>query len=89
LTFQNRFAGWLEISRKSPDIIFEVRNRPKIHQSSEVEVTRYLDWCIKETLRLMPPAAGALRDSTCEQVLGGWHIPPRQGDILVDFLFFS
>lgn len=38
---------------------------------------QYLDWCIKETLRLMPPAAGALRDSTCEQVLGGWHIPAK------------
>mmetsp|Transcript_96559 Transcript_96559/g.133892 ORF Transcript_96559/g.133892 Transcript_96559/m.133892 type:complete len:534 (-) Transcript_96559:113-1714(-) len=38
---------------------------------------QYLDWCIKETLRLMPPASGALRESTSEQLLGQWHIPAK------------
>jgi len=36
----------------------------------------YLDWCIKETLRLVPPANSLIRQVSGDQVLGGkWHIP--------------
>lgn len=38
---------------------------------------QYLDWCIKETLRLMPPGSLLLRTSTREQVLGGWYVPAK------------
>jgi len=35
----------------------------------------YLDWCIKETLRLVPPAAGVLRAAQGHQLLGGrWRV---------------
>uniref|UniRef100_A0A7S0FJV0 Cytochrome P450 n=1 Tax=Pyrodinium bahamense TaxID=73915 RepID=A0A7S0FJV0_9DINO len=37
---------------------------------------QYLDWCIKETLRLVPPAAGFARQANGDQLLGGrWRIP--------------
>eukprot|EP00438_Fugacium_kawagutii_P018281 Skav222992 [mRNA] locus=scaffold1827:234945:236435:- [translate_table: standard] len=36
----------------------------------------YLDWCIKETLRLVPPAIGFMRKARGDQLLGKkWRIP--------------
>jgi len=37
---------------------------------------QYLDWCIKETLRLVPPAPSVVRVANGNQVIGNkWHIP--------------
>ncbi|CAJ1335055.1 unnamed protein product, partial [Effrenium voratum] len=38
---------------------------------------QYLDWCIKETLRLMPPAAATIRQSTKDQLLGSFFVPKK------------
>ncbi|CAE7669401.1 ascE [Symbiodinium necroappetens] len=39
---------------------------------------QYLDWCLKETLRLAPPAPGIVRQSTEEQLIGGkWRMPAQ------------
>eukprot|EP00490_Sorites_sp_Unknown_P000333 CAMPEP_0114664908 /NCGR_PEP_ID=MMETSP0191-20121206/29702_1 /TAXON_ID=126664 /ORGANISM="Sorites sp." /LENGTH=530 /DNA_ID=CAMNT_0001908369 /DNA_START=36 /DNA_END=1628 /DNA_ORIENTATION=- len=36
----------------------------------------YLDWCIKETMRLVPPAVGFMRQARGDQVLGKkWRVP--------------
>ncbi|CAE7217051.1 FUM6, partial [Symbiodinium pilosum] len=44
---------------------------------------QYLDWCLKETLRLAPPAIGIMRSSTQEQMLGGrWRMPSQMPVII-------
>jgi len=44
---------------------------------------RYLDWCLKETLRLAPPAPGIIRQSTEEQLIGGkWRMPAHMPVII-------
>jgi len=36
----------------------------------------YLDWCIKETMRLVPPAIGFMRQARGDQLLGQkWRVP--------------
>jgi len=38
----------------------------------------YLDWCIKEALRLVPPAAGVVRTAKGDQLLQGrWRVPHK------------
>merc|ERR1719210_524927 len=46
-------------------------------QAHHIPQLGYLDWCIKETLRLLPPAGSFQRMSFDEGLLlgGKWHIP--------------
>ena len=51
---------------------------------------RYLDWCLKETLRLAPPAPGIIRQSTEEQLIGGkWRMPAHMPVINIMALHYS
>merc|ERR1712072_704045 len=44
---------------------------------------QYLDWCIKESMRLVPPAGGVMRTANGPQVLQGrWKIPAGSPVIL-------
>lgn len=62
-----------ELARQEVDQVFEGSNRPC--NSDDAARLKYLECCIKESLRLYPPVANITRNMSEETEIGGYKIP--------------